>query len=248
VSWWTRGCCACDIAAKRSGFCEARQRKIFRHHDVACHHDALHANGRGPQRRASGAGAHRFNVILRSESVLSGAIREEQPQELCASMQNGAKIEEMARKSKIGRSPCPSKASLAHGRMLPALSQADLFPLCVILSQSRCRCGNGEASPGADVEGRVESRCRCGRVGPVPVQIWQAALSEQKHVHPGRHGTDRGAIELKVQPTNCHFRLPAMPTHACAPTDAHARARGRSHCVPAAVYLPAFAAVRCRTG
>ena len=66
----------------------------------------------GPQRRASGAGAHRYNLI--SRSVSSGAIRKE----LCASVQNGAKMEEMARKSKIGRSPCRSKASLAHRKFV----------------------------------------------------------------------------------------------------------------------------------
>ena len=85
----------------------------------------------GPQRRASGAGAHRYNLI--SRSVSSGAIRKE----LCASVQNGAKMEEMARKSKIGRRPCRSKASLAHGKFVAGSLASGSCPLCVILSCSR---------------------------------------------------------------------------------------------------------------
>ena len=48
----------------------------------------------------------------------------------------------------------------------------------------RCRCGSGEPSPGADVEGvspvpvqmwqgRAQSRCRWRGVSAVPVQMWQ---------------------------------------------------------------------------
>ena len=40
-------------------------------------------------------------------------------------------------------------------------------------SQSRCSCGRGEPSPGADVAGVGQSRCRVGGVSPVPVQMWQ---------------------------------------------------------------------------
>ncbi len=44
---------------------------------------------------------------------------------------------------------------------------------------------------------------------PVPAQMWLAALSEQKHVHPGRRSPDRRTIELNAQPNE--LLLPAAP-------------------------------------
>ena len=47
-------------------------------------------------------------------------------------------------------------------------------------AQSRCGCGRGGPSPGADVAvGRAESGCRCGGSGAsrVPVQMWRVRLT-----------------------------------------------------------------------
>ncbi len=67
-------------------------------------------------------------------------------------------------------------AARSHTRTAPrcALSDRDLHD-----TESRCRCGRGEPSPGADVaalrpvpvqmwQGRAQSRCRCGSDEPKP--------------------------------------------------------------------------------
>ena len=140
----------------------------------------------GPQRRASGAGAHRY--ILISRSVSSGAIRKE----LCASVQNGAKMEEMARKSKIGRSPCRSKASLAHRKFVAgSLANGSLPALRDTVWQSPIRrrsCQQcEEVAPSTArhrrrwASGRTQAHMRAAR--PPPDRSAARALRSERAAH-----------------------------------------------------------------
>ena len=152
-------------------------------------------------------------------------------------MQNGAKMEEMARKSKIGRSPCRSKASLAHGKFIAgSLASGSLPSLRDTVWQSPIRrrswcqqCEEArqsqEVAPSTArhrrrwASGRTQAHMRTAR--PPPDRSAARALRSERAAHAHFSASGRcGPRSQEVAPsTACHRRR-----WASGRTQAHMRA------------------------